>query len=104
MLYLSNVKLVYVGRRYREDLGLSQSQVAKICGVSTNTISSIETGQFQPTSELLFKLAIVLDRPDAMDLFEASGTEYQQYRASGIIDSYWCDKRSDDQINKYKRG
>ena len=36
----------------RTELKLSQSQLADMVGVSRNTISSIETGQFNPTAKL----------------------------------------------------
>lgn len=42
--------------------GLSQTQLAKMVGVSRNTISSIETGQFNPTAKLALVLCIALDR------------------------------------------
>ena len=42
--------------------GLSQSQLANIVGVSRNTISSIETGQFNPTAKLALILCIALDK------------------------------------------
>ena len=42
--------------------GLSQSQLAEMVGVSRNTISSIETGQFNPTTKLALVLCIALDR------------------------------------------
>lgn len=42
--------------------GLSQTQLAEIVGVSRNTISSIETGQFNPTAKLALVLCIALDR------------------------------------------
>lgn len=41
--------------------GLSQMELAKIVGVSRNTISSIETGQFNPTAKLALILCIALD-------------------------------------------
>ena len=41
---------------------LSQSQLAKMIGVSRNTISSIETGQFNPTAKLALILCIALDK------------------------------------------
>lgn len=40
----------------RAEKGLSQTQLAELVGVSRNTISSIETGQFNPTA----KLALIL--------------------------------------------
>ena len=42
--------------------GLSQSLIAEMVGVSRNTISSIETGQFCPTAKLALILCIALDR------------------------------------------
>ena len=39
-------------REVRTAQGLSQSQLADMVGVSRNTISSIETGQFSPTAKL----------------------------------------------------
>lgn len=33
----------------RAEKGLSQTELANLVGVSRNTISSIETGQFSPT-------------------------------------------------------
>ena len=41
---------------------LSQSALAELVGVSRNTISSIETGQFSPTAKLALILCIALDR------------------------------------------
>lgn len=46
----------------RYEKGLSQSQLAELVGVSRNTISSIETGQFNPTAKLALILCIALDR------------------------------------------
>ena len=41
---------------------LSQSALADMVGVSRNTISSIETGQFNPTAKLALVLCIALDK------------------------------------------
>ena len=46
----------------RRERGLSQAQLAQMVGVSRNTISSIETGQFNPTAKLALILCIALDR------------------------------------------
>ena len=46
----------------RAEKGLSQTQLAELVGVSRNTISSIETGQFSPTAKLALVLCIALDK------------------------------------------
>lgn len=48
-------------KSYRLEKSLSQSQLADMVGVSRNTISSIETGQFNPTAKLALILCIALD-------------------------------------------
>ena len=49
-------------REYRENRGMKQAELAELVGVSRNTISSIETGQFNPTAKLALILCIALDR------------------------------------------
>ena len=49
-------------KEYRNKVGLSQAQLAEMVGVSRNTISSIETGQFNPTAKLALILCIALDK------------------------------------------
>ena len=46
----------------RAEKGLSQTQLAELVGVSRNTISSIETVQFNPTAKLALILCIALDK------------------------------------------
>ena len=46
----------------RTEQNLSQQQLADMVGVSRNTISSIETGQFNPTAKLALILCIALDK------------------------------------------
>lgn len=49
-------------RQARKEQKLSQTDLAEIVGVSRNTISSIETGQFTPTAKLALVLCIALDK------------------------------------------
>ena len=49
-------------REARLEKNLSQTQLAQLVGVSRNTISSIETGQFNPTAKLALTLCIALDK------------------------------------------
>lgn len=46
----------------RTEKGVSQNQLAQMVGVSRNTISSIETGQFNPTAKLALLLCLALDK------------------------------------------
>lgn len=49
-------------KKARTEKSLSQQQLANMVGVSRNTISSIETGQFCPTAKLALILCIALDK------------------------------------------
>ena len=49
-------------REERQRAGLSQGELASIIGVSRNTISSIETGQFNPTAKLALILCVALNK------------------------------------------
>jgi putative transcriptional regulator len=46
----------------RAEKNLSQGELAELVGVSRNTISSIETGQFNPTAKLALILCTALDK------------------------------------------
>lgn len=48
-------------KEIRVPQNLSQAQLAAIVGVSRNTISSIETGQYSPTAKLALVICIALD-------------------------------------------
>ena len=49
-------------KEIRAAKGLSQTELAEMVGVSRNTISSIETGQFSPTAKLALILCVALDQ------------------------------------------
>lgn len=46
----------------RAEKNLTQGELAKMVGVSRQTISSIETEQFNPTAKLALLLCIALDK------------------------------------------
>ena len=49
-------------KEIRSKKNLSQNALAEMVGVSRNTISSIETGQFCPTAKLALILCVALDK------------------------------------------
>ena len=44
-------------RNRRKELGLSQEELAKKCGVSRQTVNAIENNKYDPTLALAFSLA-----------------------------------------------
>ncbi|MBQ2953248.1 MAG: helix-turn-helix transcriptional regulator [Clostridia bacterium] len=46
----------------RAEKNISQGELAKMVGVSRQTISSIETGTFNPTAKLALILCIALEK------------------------------------------
>ena len=57
-------KLVLKNRlkEIRKEKGISQQELADMVGVSRNTISSLETEQYEPTAKLALILSIALDK------------------------------------------
>ena len=49
-------------KEIRGEKNLSQNALSEMVGVSRNTISSIETGQFCPTAKLALILCVALDK------------------------------------------
>lgn len=49
-------------KEIRVEKKISQSELAEMVGVSRNTISSIETGQYQPTAKLAYVICIALEK------------------------------------------
>jgi len=48
-------------KEVRKEKNISQQELADMVGVSRNTISSLETGQYEPTAKLALVLAVALD-------------------------------------------
>ena len=49
-------------KKIRTEKNLSQQDLADIVGVSRNSISSLETGQYEPSAKLAYILCIALDK------------------------------------------
>ena len=66
----------------RAERGLSQGQLAALVGVTRQTISSIETGQYCPSALLAFQLAERLGkRIDELFFLEGDRHEHRTSRA-----------------------
>lgn len=48
-------------RQRRKELGLSQEELARKCGVSRQTVNAIENNKYDPTLALAFRLAQELE-------------------------------------------
>jgi DNA-binding XRE family transcriptional regulator len=68
----SGARLANRLRVARVERNLSQTELARAAGVSRQTISSIETGQYGPSALLALRLAAVLGVPVA-ELFWIEG-------------------------------
>lgn len=47
-------------RSRRKELGLSQEELARMCGVSRQTVNAIENNKYDPTLSLAFSLSKAL--------------------------------------------
>lgn len=61
-------------RVLRAEGNLSQAELAKMAGVSRQTINAIETGKYDPSLPLAFKLADLFDQR-IEDIFEPSNLD-----------------------------
>lgn len=57
-----SIKLNNHLKEIRSQMKISQADFAKLVGVSRNTISSIETGQFCPTAKLALIICVALEK------------------------------------------
>ena len=64
-------------KEYRERKNLSQGKVAELCNVSRQTINAIENDKYDPSLQLAFDLAKVLDaKVDELFLGERKDEEW----------------------------
>ena len=58
-------------KNIRKELGFSQEELAKKCGVSRQTVNAIENDKYDPTLALAFRLAQEL-KTTVDELFQSS--------------------------------
>ena len=47
----------------RQELGLTQAELAELCGVTRKTVNTVENGVFVPSALLAIKMARALNLP-----------------------------------------
>ncbi|MDL2271176.1 helix-turn-helix transcriptional regulator [Methanobrevibacter sp. OttesenSCG-928-I08] len=57
-------------KEYRQELGLTQSQLGEMAGVARQTINSLENGKYNPSLILAYKITVLLGLENIHDLFE----------------------------------
>jgi len=77
-------------KEIRVENKISQTALADMVGVSRNTISSIETGQYSPTAKLAYSLCIALNKKFE-DVFY-----FENFTAPSDI----CSEQEDDNAEK----
>ena len=56
-------------RYYRQEAGITQKKLAKIMGVTRQTINSLENGKYNPSLILTYKITITLGFKNIHDVF-----------------------------------
>ena len=62
----------------RKSRGIRQDEFAKLIGVSRQTISSIETGKYNPSLELAFAISKFFGKPIEEIFICEGGTNYEE--------------------------
>jgi len=63
-------------RVLRAERNLSQAELAKLVGVSRQTINAVETGKYDPSLPLAFKLANIFDQR-IEEIFEPQESDFK---------------------------
>jgi len=56
-------------RYYRQELGMTQKELGKKAGVARQTINSLETGKYNPSLLLAYKITLLLGFDNIHDVF-----------------------------------
>lgn len=64
----------------RKAQGLTQQELARLAGVSRQTVVELERGDYNPSAALVLRLAVLLDA-SVEELFQLPGDEIETLRA-----------------------
>ena len=98
-----NIELM---KQRRKELGLTQQQLADLCGLSKNTIYNYESGKVEPTDENLNILSKILNI-SVLDLsledeYEITLEENEIKEVITILENNFIKKIEDTLVKKYK--
>lgn len=83
----------------RKKKNITQKELAKLCGISTNTICSIENGVTSPTKSSITKICKALNIPESyLLLFGISEEDIPEDKR--ILYKILCNSIKDDLIQK----
>lgn len=74
-------------RRAREDAGLSQRAVARAAGVSNATLSALERGTHDPTTEVLARVGAALGMDLSVRLYPGTGPLLRDHSQAAMIEA-----------------
>ena len=72
-------------RRARDDAGISQRRLASVAGVSQGTLSRIETGEVEPTLEVLARIAAALGGEVSMRIYPGTGPIVRDHIQAAMV-------------------
>ena len=56
-------------RQFRQEKGLTQQEVAELCGVTRQTINALENSRYNPSLLLAYKITKILGKDSIEDVF-----------------------------------
>lgn len=85
-------------RYMRKEMGINQQDLAKIAGVSRQTISAIEKGKYNPSLLLAYKLSVILESSKIEEVFLLEEKHiFEEGELDELKDKYMADWQN--QIN-----
>lgn len=93
----------HIGQRMqlrRVMLGMSQKDLAKICGVTFQQIQKYESAGNRISASRLFELSVALQTPITFFFHGLPGHIEQEYKNGKLPKNYVCDQPADDPLAK----
>ena len=56
-------------RQFRQEKGLTQQEVADLCGVTRQTVNALENSRYNPSLLLAYKITKILGKDSIEDVF-----------------------------------